>query len=202
VKHVIILASSLVALAPAAHAGPQLIENGTFANGSNADWAATMNANGQPDTVEVNPSAVYGLSAYNGNIYNMEVNGNAVDTVTQLVTGLVVGQYYDLSWGYGNRGGGGAQAVQVSFGGQLLTTDSYNGSTNPNSWLGNDFMILATSTSEMLTFASLNEGGAASYGNEISDVSLIPEPASLAMLAIGVGGLLVTRRKRRGYQAD
>ena len=190
------LLALVAAAATAAHAGPQLITNGTFDDGSNAGWTATQNSNGSPDNVEVNPSAVYGLPAYNGNIFNMEVNANAIDTVTQLVTGLVVGQYYDLSWGYGNRGGGGAQAVQVSFGGQLLTTDSYDGSTNKYTWSGNDFMVLATSTTETLMFASLDEGGAPSYGNEISDVSLIPEPASFAVLAMGLAGIGLLRRKR------
>ena len=181
---------------PAAYAGPQLIVNGTFDGGSNADWSGTQNANGNPDNVEVNPSSIYGLPDYNGNVFNMEVNANAIDTVTQVVTGLVVGQYYDLSWAYGNRGHGGAQAVQVSFGGQLLTTDSYDGSSNPDTWSANDFLVLATSTTETLVFASLDEGGLPSYGNEISDVSLIPEPASIAMLAMGLTGLGVLRRKR------
>jgi hypothetical protein len=190
------LLAATLALSTAAFAGPQLIQNGTFANGSNADWTATMNANGDPDTVEVNPSAVYGLPEYNGNVYNMEVNANAIDTVTQLVTGLVVGQYYDLSWGYGNRGGGGPQAVTVSFGSQVLVTDSYDGSTNPDTWSANNFIIEATATSELLSFASIDEGGAPSYGNEISDVSLIPEPASLALLVMGLTGIGVLRRRR------
>ena len=84
----------------------------------------------------------------------------------------------------------------MSFGGQLLTTDSYDGSSNPDTWSANDFLVLATSTTETLVFASLDEGGLPSYGNEISDVSLIPEPASIAMLAMGLTGLGVLRRKR------
>ena len=196
-----LLLACAVLLAPAilpkaAFAGPELIQNGTFAGGSNADWTATMNSDGNPDTVEVNPSYIYGLSAYDGNVYNLEVNANAVDTVTQLVTGLVVGQFYDLSWGYGNRGGGGPQAMTVSFGGQMLVTDSYDGSTNPYTWTANNFLIEATATSELLSFASIDEGGLPSYGNEISDVTLIPEPASLAMLVVGLAGISVVRRRR------
>jgi hypothetical protein len=196
VKHPDLLLATVLALsfAAPAFAGPQLIQNGTFADGSNADWTATQNANGDPDTVEVNPSSVYGLPEYNGNFYNMEVNANAIDTVEQVVTGLIVGQYYDLSWGYGNRGGGGAQAVDVSFGGQFLVEDSYDGSTNPDTWTANNFMIEATATTETLEFASLDEGGAPSYGNEISDVSLIPEPASMALLGLGLVSLALTRR--------
>jgi hypothetical protein len=198
VKHPHLLLATMLAcsVAAPAFAGPQLILNGTFANGSNADWTATQNSNGHSDTVEVNPSSVYGLPEYNGNVYNMEVNANAIDTVQQVVTGLVVGQYYELSWGYGNRGSGGPQAVDVSFGGKLLVRDSYNGVTNPDTWTANAFLIEATATTETLVFASLNEGGAPSYGNEIADVSLIPEPGSMALLGLGLAGLTTLRRKR------
>jgi hypothetical protein len=86
--------------------------------------------------------------------------------------------------------------VTVSFGSQVLVTDSYDGSTNPDTWSANNFIIEATATSELLSFASIDEGGAPSYGNEISDVSLIPEPASLALLVMGLTGIGVLRRRR------
>ncbi len=190
------LLGCLAASAQSAFAGPQLVTDGTFANGTAVDWTGFQTANGTPDSVEVNPSAVYGLPAYNGNPYNLEVNANYVDTVTQTITGLVVGDYYELSFGYGNRGAGGAQILDVSFGGTLVTVDTYNGTDAPF-WATNSFLVLATATTEVLSFASQPvQGSLPSYGNEISDVSLIPEPASFAVLILGLTGLGVARRKR------
>ena len=182
--------------APSAFAGPQLVTDGTFANGTSTDWTAFQTQNGMPDDIEVNPSAVYGLPKYLGNTYNLEVNANYVDTVTQTITGLVVGDYYELSYGYGNRGAGGAQVLDVSLGGVQVATDTYNGTDAPY-WTTNSFLIEATSTSEVLSFASqVVAGSEPSYGNEISDVSLIPEPASFAALVIGLTGVTLLRRKR------
>jgi hypothetical protein len=118
--------------------------------------------------------------------------------VSQTVTGLTVGKTYDLSWLYGGRPGGGPQALNVSFGGTLLTQDS--GSTGV--WTPNHFQVVADAASETLTFTSLNEGGNQSYGNEITAVSLsVPEPATWAMMLIGVAGAGYTARRRRSAVA-
>jgi hypothetical protein len=101
------------------------------------------------------------------------------------VTGLTIGQRYDLSFLYGGRPGGGPQALDVYFGGQLLTTDS--GSFGV--WTPNFFSVQATATTEWLEFRSQATSGSSSYGNEITNVSLTaPEPATWVMMGLGFAG--------------
>ena len=197
--------ATFMALSPAQAAN--LIDDGDFAvpnvgsgwgffnNGSVGQWT---NTNG--DAIEVGNSAIYGLPCFSGSVcQNLEVNANTFDTVSQTLTGLVVGQTYNLSWAYGGRTGGGPQALNVSFGGTLLTQNT--GSLG--AWTINAFSVLATSSSETLTFSALDLGGLPSYGNEITNVSFsaVPEPMSWAMMLLGFGGLGAVVRNRRKQQA-
>ena len=164
---------------------------GFFNNGSVGQWVNTNS-----DVLEVGNSATYGLPCFSASIcQNLEVNANTFDTVSQTVTGLTLGQTYDLSWAYGGRTGGGPQALNVSFGNTLLTQNS--GSIG--AWTITTFRVLATSSSETLVFSALNLGGLPSYGNEITNVSLsaVPEPMSWAMMLLGFGGLGAVVRNRR-----
>jgi hypothetical protein len=195
--------ASLMAVG-SAHAATNLITDSDFStpavgggytftpNGTVGTW---MNTNG--DTLEVGNNAVYGLSCYSASIcQNLEVNANTYDTVSQTVSGLQVGKTYTLSYAYGGRPGGGEQALDVSFGGVLLTTNT--GSLGV--WTDNSFTFKATDAMETLTFASQNLGGLPSYGNEITNVSLtavgVPEPAAWAMMMVGLGGIGAALRRR------
>jgi hypothetical protein len=162
-----------------------------FANGDVGAWQNTSE-----NALEVGNSGVYGLGCVSSGCQNLEVNANNYDTVQQTVSGLKVGQAYVVSWAYGGRPGGGAQALNVSFGNSLLTTDT--GSLG--SWTNNSFVIYAKDTSGALQFASQNLGGLPSYGNEITNVSItaVPEPAAWAMMLVGLFGLgAVMRRDRK-----
>jgi len=191
------------AMAGVAQAG-QLIVNGDFSNpNEGGGWSLSNSVpgwtNDNGDIVEIGASGVYGLGCYTASCQNMEVNANTFDTVSQTITGLKVGESYQLSWAYGGRSGGGPQALNVSFGGKALTQDSSNGYAN---WALNTFDIVAKSSSETLTFASVDTsalGGLPSYGNEITAVSLtaVPEPSTWAMMLIGFGGLGAAIRSRR-----
>jgi hypothetical protein len=194
--------TALIAFGPA-QAGVNLISDGDFSTPavgggwsmfSNGQVGAWQNTNG--DTLEVGNNGIYGLSCYSSSIcQNLEVNANTYDTVTQTVSGLSVGQAYTLSWAYGGRPGGGPQALDVSFGGQLLTTDT----GSEGVWTDNSFRFLATSGTETLQFASRNLGGLPSYGNEITNVSLtaVPEPAAWATMLLGFFGLGAALRANR-----
>jgi hypothetical protein len=200
--------SSLVAIVAGAallaggeHA-TQFIVNGDFSNpnvGGGYTTSPTIpgwtNDNG--DTLEIGSSPIYGLSCYTASCQNLEVNAYTFDTDSQTVTGLTIGQSYLLSFAYGGRNAGGPQALDVSFGGVLLTTDTSDGVNA--FWTPNSFRFLATATTETLVFQSLDVGGNQSYGNEITDVSLtnVPEPATWAFMLVGAGCMGAGLRMRR-----
>jgi hypothetical protein len=138
-----------------------------------------------------------GCPASTSSCLNDEVNANAVDTLTQTVSGLVVGQSYVFSWEYGGRNSGGPQVLDVSFGSMPLVTDTSDGVHS--FWTLNSFTVMATPTSENLVFASQPVAGSApSYGNELTNVSLtlVPEPATWALMLVGFGGMGAALRRR------
>jgi hypothetical protein len=166
---------------------------GFFANGQVGPW---MNTNG--DALEVGASGIYGLSCDGpGACQNLEVNANTFDTVSQTVT-LTAGKLYNLTWDYGGRPGGGPQILDVSFGGDPVKTDT--GSFGV--WSHNYVQVIGTGNPEDLVFASEVTGGLPSYGNEITNVALsaAPEPATWAMMLmglLGLGAMMRTERRRQ-----
>jgi hypothetical protein len=185
------VAAASILAASSAFAGPNLIMDGDFSSppqsGGFSVYSPGINGwtSDIGDGIEIGNSALYGLGCDNAGCQNLELNANTWGTDSYTVTGLRVGTTYDLSWDYGGRTSGGPSSATASFGGVTLTTDS--GSIGV--WTHNEFSVVATSTSETLTFAAADTG-TPSYGNEYTNVSLAsPEPSTWAMMLLGFAGV-------------
>jgi hypothetical protein len=188
-----VVVAAAVLAASSAFAGANLIQNGDFSVPTfGGGWGFVSNGfmgwttNDPNGVMEIGNSGIYGLPCDNGGCQSQEIDANAFDTVSYTVTGLTVGETYDLSWDYGGRTSGGPDALNVSFGGKPLVQDS--GSVGV--WSHNAFAVVAAASSETLTFAAVVTSGNPAEGNEITNVSLAaPEPATWAMMALGFAAL-------------
>ena len=197
------VAAAAVLAASTALASTNLIGDGDFSTpNQNGSWTVySPGINGWTSTigdgVEIGYSPIYGLPTDNPGGQNLELNANTYGTDSYTVTGLVVGDTYDLSWDYGGRTSGGPSSATVSFGGVVLADDSGSIGT----WTPNMFKIVATSTSEDLVLTAAPTG-TPSYGNEFTNFTLtaIPEASTWAMMGLGFAGLAFagyrTRRTR------
>jgi hypothetical protein len=131
---------------------------------------------------------------------------NATYALNQTVTNLTVGDTYFLTFYQAStQANGGAETTSftghwaVSLGSQSLNSatmnNPYQGSTN---WVQQTLAFTATSASETLSFLATSPSTGQPPFLLLADVSLaVPEPDSLVMLAAGLGGLLLLRRRLR-----
>src|ERR1700733_8540038 len=167
-----------------------------FANGTVAGWT------GSAGSIEIDTPGAIGPGINQFSPQNLEVNANSPETVTQTITGLTVGQTYVLSLAYGDRPGSGDESMNVLLDGVLITTEVDNWFANPPSlvWHDGGWEIVATSTSETLSFVGLPDSGQPSFGNEVTNVALVatPEPSTWLLMLSGIGLLGFAAWRQRG----
>ena len=144
-----------------------------------------------------------GISPDGGNAYTAD-GGYEIGVLGQMVNGLTVGQTYQLNFyqasmeqsGYP---GGFTGAWQVGFGNQVQSGQQMvNPSTSYTNWTEQTMDFTATSVNQALMFmASANNSYPPFLLLDGVSLTAVPEPASIALVGVGVVGLLALRRRRQ-----
>lgn len=206
-----VLLASLVAflaLGPVALAAPTLTDasfedphlpNTGYGNGNNflyqptgSAWTYSSNAGvsatGGPFYAGNAPDGVQGA-------FLQSTASSGAATISQVVTGLVAGQSYSVMFYLAARPGYGTNPVSVTFGGINLGT--FTNATA--SFIGESTArFVASATSALLVFTGTNTTGS-DNDSAIDAVSVVsvPEPASLALLAVGMAATMRLRRRQK-----
>ncbi len=132
---------------------------------------------------------------------SLDMTGNRIGSISQDITGLVVGRFYDLSFALaGNPVGGTAiKTLTVAVGNQTANFDfDTTGKTRTAmGWVMESFRFTAGNTVETLTFTSRNTGfwGPALDNVSIAQAATVPLPGAAWLLVGAVAGLAAIRRK-------
>ena len=169
-----------------------------------AGTATTVSANSQYPGGQEDLWAVSN-SPTGGNFVALDGDPGVQGSISQTVTGLKVGDNYQLTFSFGagqvqSRQGATTEQLQASLGGQsFLTNVVSNPSKGFTGWFTTTFDYTATATSEVLSFLSIGTPSGLPPIATLDGVSLVdvPEPASLALFAVGLGlvGFYATRRR-------
>lgn len=136
---------------------------------------------------------------------SIDLSGNDKGSISQMLTGLTIGQSYNVFFALaGNPDGGAATKVAVaSDGGSQSSVFFFPQAGNTKSdmgWTNQVFNFTATGNTANLTFsATLNDA----YGPALDNVSIsaVPEPATWAMMIMGFGVIGMMARSTRRARA-
>lgn len=201
----LLLAALLAACFGAAHAGPNLVVDGSFEDQAQAagSWSVYNAINGW---TTVGGSGIELRNDVAGTAFDgvnfVELDSYSNSAMAQTLT-TVAGSTYDLSFAYSARAGvsAGSNPIQVLWNGNGIATVTANGS----SLSGNDWQVfnytVTGSGSDTLTFRAIGVND--SLGGSLDAVTVttaVPEPSTYAMMFLGlglIGASLGRRRKMR-----
>lgn len=129
--------------------------------------------------------------------------------ISQAISGLTIGQQYlvNFAWASGQQFGYDGPTdewLQVSLGKQVQSTAvAHNVTHGFTNWAKQGFVFTADATSTTLNFLAMSTTGGLPPMVLLDGVSMnaVPEPASLALVGLGLAAAAATRRIRRGKGA-
>ena len=128
----------------------------------------------------------------------------------QIITGLNVGQTYTVGfyYGFGEQQGFAQDTIQnlaVTFAGVTQTTADYSVPQKTfTGWFHTSFNFVATSTTDTLSFLAYGNRPAPPFAlldGVTFTSSAVPEPATWALMVLGVGAVGAARRRRAAVAA-
>jgi hypothetical protein len=139
-----------------------------------------------------------------GNVVAIDGGSQYRSSISQTITGLKVGDSYSLAFYQGaaqqeTDSGATTEQWQVTFGTKVDTSRLMNNASEGTvAWNAQSMFFIATSATETLTFLALGTPQNEPPVVLLADVALtdIPEPTGFTLLAAGIFGLVVLRRRR------
>jgi hypothetical protein len=130
-------------------------------------------------------------------------SSNVTGGISQSITGLITGATYTLQFFYANNPAGASSSANVSIG-SLTTSITHSGSVGTSlatmNYTTGTYTFTALGTTQLLSFVS-TDPSADQNGIVLDNVSInllsVPEPASCAMLGLGLLAAGVYTRSRR-----